>query len=155
MKHIITILFLLAHLVINAQSEAITSAGDNNSTQTKKVNWTIGGTVVGSSQSNSYNINAGNIQTQYRILYDEIGSDIDIEYYPNPSSDVITITLKTNDFEGYNWKLYNIKGESVQKGELKSNKFQVKVNSLIASIYILNIYNTDGERVSDAKLIKK
>ncbi len=154
MRLIITILFVLTFGSSFAQKGTVTSTGNNDSTKTQNVSWTIGGTIVGTSQTSKYNVNTGNILTPYQIIYDEDGN-IELDCYPNPSTDKIKIILHSNDFEGYSWTLYNIQGQAIKTGLLKSNSFIIKVSELQASMYILNIYDTDNDLISNAKLIRK
>lgn len=155
MKLTFSILLLLSALTLNAQNGAITSAGENCTKNGTIVNWTIGSTVTGSFKTNNKRIYTGDIQPSYKIFYQKKGNKIQLDCFPNPATAYLNIELHTNEFEGMTWKLYNSKGETVKAGELTSNKAQIAINTLSASSYLLNIYNTNHQLVAGAKLLKK
>lgn len=69
----------------------------------------------------------------------------EINIYPNPSSDFISIiNLNSGNFT---LTIYNIDGKKIKEAKLKSNKLDI--NSLPNGIYIINI--TDG----DISIVKK
>lgn len=155
MKLFFSIIFLSAALALNAQNGAITSAGENSTKNGIIVNWSIGSTITGSSQTDTKRISTGNIHPIYQILYQKKKNKIQLDCFPNPATDFFNVVLHTNEFEGMTWILYNGQGETIKKGKLESNELEIHINSLSSASYLLNIYNANNQLVSGAKLLKK
>lgn len=159
MRFLIPILLFFVNTLVSAQSQAITTAGDNNiSNEGKIINWTIGGVVAGTSQTSNRYVNAGNIQTEYIIYNDSTNNNtIKIKCFPNPATDNITIELKldTEEYEGYYWVLYSFNGDIIKRKIISNNTFGIDIRTLTASCYFINIYNHSNQCTASAKLVKK
>ncbi|MDA3853514.1 MAG: T9SS type A sorting domain-containing protein [Bacteroidales bacterium] len=155
MKLFFSILFLSIALALNAQNGAVTSAGENSAKNGMIVNWTIGSTITGSSQTDTKHISTGDIHPLYQIFYQQKENQIQLDCFPNPATKFFNVVLHTNEFEGMTWRLYNGKGETIKTGKLESNQFEIHINSLISASYLLNIYDANKQLVSGAKLLKK
>lgn len=138
-----------------AQKGDITSAGENSTQGAKIVNWTIGGTVTGTSQTHKHRVYTGVIQPGYHIFYEEKENKIQLDCFPNPATDFFNLELHTNEYEGMVWFMYNHQGAIVKSGKLTSNVIEILVSDLNATSYLLNIYDANNKLVSGAKLLKK
>lgn len=155
MKIFFFIIFASITLVLNAQKGAVTSAGDNNTKNGRVVNWTIGSIVSGSSHTNTKLVSTGDIHPVYHFFYEQEGNQVQLDCFPNPATEYINVELHTNEFDGMVWVLYSVNGETIMSGELESNTFKIPIHNLSAANYLLNIYDTNKQIISGAKLLKK
>lgn len=76
--------------------------------------------------------------------------DIQMEVYPNPVSDFVTIQMTANGFIA---QLYNLQGQLMEQKETDSNTLTIRTSYLEKGIYIVRIKKEDGLGISQ-KLIK-
>lgn len=72
-----------------------------------------------------------------------------ISVYPNPTSDMLTVTLKGNKEEKA--EIYNMEGRKVMETTVGNGKNKIDVSNLQSGNYILNIKGIE----SSTKFIKK
>lgn len=155
MRGVLFILLLASSVTASAQSSAFTSAGESSILNGRIVNWAIGSVITESSQTDKYRIYSGDIQPNYKIFYTQEGTRIELDCYPNPTTDHINLLLHTNEVDGMSWQLYSTTGKRIKHGKIHSNAIEIPVKKLSTGMYIINIYNTEKELISGAKLIKK
>lgn len=151
------LLYILAFLPMCAMAQhgAITSAGDNVSTSSRIINWSIGNTISGISSSEDHIIYEGIIVEIYRILYKE-ENHIAMNCYPNPVTDGhFYMELQTNDVSGMEWQLISATGQEVRKGKVTSDLVKIDISSLSETTYILHVTDDKKTKVATAKLLKK
>jgi hypothetical protein len=101
--------------------------------------------------------------SEYYIIPRE-GSDIttgipqyltenDIVVYPNPVSDKLNVTLKTNEFQVTSIALYDISGKFVLSQPIYDNQISVNARQLSAGSYFLRL--SDGKRSITTKFVKQ
>ena len=85
--------------------------------------------------------------------------ELNIELYPNPSNNIVTLNISTEKAGQYSAKLYNINGQEVLNISenielpLGENYTQFSVNDLPKGSYILRV-NTPEQKTVNLKLIK-
>ncbi len=75
-------------------------------------------------------------------------NNVQLQLYPNPASDKITLLL--NDYESYNIEFYDINGRLLKK---EINKKIIDVNTFIEGLYVVKITVDDINRTYFKKLI--
>jgi len=76
----------------------------------------------------------------------------DFKMYPNPvTANVLNIQLANDEAENVEYRIFNMLGQVVAKGQL--NQTQIQVNNLESGMYLLEI--NDGEDIMQRKFIKK
>lgn len=75
-----------------------------------------------------------------------------ITIYPNPTNNFITIQNKQNTIENFEYKIVDLTGRIVKRGNSKFNE-QMNIESLISGNYIIQI-QTDSNEIFTQKLIK-
>ncbi len=71
----------------------------------------------------------------------DLDLELDINIYPNPSSDVLTIDLK--GLEISNFEIINAEGKEVQKGSINSQIINVELNNLSSGLYTIRLLNKE------------
>ena len=77
----------------------------------------------------------------------------DIVVYPNPVSDNLTVTLRTNAFQVTNMAVYDINGKLVNAQPVSDNQIEMNTNGLAAGNYFLRL--SDGKASVTTKFVKK
>lgn len=77
----------------------------------------------------------------------------DIVVYPNPVSDKLTVTLRTNSFQVTKMAVYDINGKLVNTQPVSDNQIEMNTNGLAAGNYFLRL--SDGKASVTTKFVKK
>ena len=77
----------------------------------------------------------------------------DIVVYPNPVSDNLTVSLRTNAFQVTNMAVYDINGKLVNAQPVSDNQIEMSTNGLAAGNYFLRL--SDGKSSVTTKFVKK
>lgn len=77
----------------------------------------------------------------------------DIVVYPNPVSDKLTVTLRTNSFQVTKMAVYDINGKLVNAQPVIDNQIEMNTNGLAAGNYFLRL--SDGKHSFTTKFVKK
>ena len=77
----------------------------------------------------------------------------DLVVYPNPVSDKLTVTLRTNAFQVTNMAVYDINGKLVNAQPVSDNQIEMSTNGLAAGNYFLRL--SDGKASVTTKFVKK
>ena len=72
----------------------------------------------------------------------ELNGDDQLQIYPNPTTDLLTIKLPLNLLDEYTYTVSNQKGTQVQLGKINSEITTINLNSYPAGTYFLTIHNS-------------
>jgi hypothetical protein len=75
--------------------------------------------------------------------------------YPNPAVNTVTVELENNQIKKPKYEIYNIKGQLVDKGRIKSNVQIIELSTLPEGIYMLNVHDRRGNKMATEKIIKE
>ena len=78
--------------------------------------------------------------------------NIDASVYPNPASEIITLDLGTLS-EDLNYKIIDINGRIVSKGNINSTLQTININTLNAGKYIIQLQNAN-KRITTLNFVK-
>lgn len=82
---------------------------------------------------------------------EEIHRENDLVLFPNPSSDVLGISLKNHDGTCLSWKIRDMQGRWIKKGKVSTfveGGFEVAVQDLEPGTYSIRIVTEDGEKIA-------
>lgn len=77
-----------------------------------------------------------------------------LSIYPNPTHDVITISMEDREFSGI-VKLSNTLGKEILSSDIDNGNKVLNIDDLYQGIYLLSIYDIDNKRMVTKKVIKK
>jgi hypothetical protein len=77
----------------------------------------------------------------------------DLVVYPNPVSDKLTVTLRTNSFQVTKMAVYDINGKLVNAQPVSDNQIEMSTNGLAAGNYFLRL--SDGKASVTTKFVKR
>ena len=77
----------------------------------------------------------------------------DLNIYPNPVSDKLTVSLRTNSFQVTSMAVYDINGKLVRTQAVSDNQIEMNTQSLAAGSYFLRL--SDGTNCVTTKFVKR
>jgi hypothetical protein len=81
-------------------------------------------------------------------------NDNDCFFYPNPASESISIGLTDNKFVNSTYIIYNIFGQLITEGLIKSDLQTINISALNMGVYYLNVYDQKENKIASEKIIK-
>jgi Secretion system C-terminal sorting domain len=69
---------------------------------------------------------------------------VSVKIYPNPFSEMATISLEGEDFEELRFDLYDMIGQRIKSEKFSGNDFSFYRDGLSAGVYIFNISSSKG-----------
>lgn len=68
-----------------------------------------------------------------------INAESKFTIYPNPTTNNISLKLKENG--KFTYKIYNLKGQQIKKGELSNSENLINIESLTSGSYLIELFN--------------
>ncbi|SKB98537.1 Por secretion system C-terminal sorting domain-containing protein [Soonwooa buanensis] len=101
-----------------------------------------------------YALNSSAFAIKYNTLATNEATSKNIKLYPNPSQDVINISLKTSSSK-VDYTIHDLSGRIVKSGSFSGNESKIKLNNLSNGNYIIQLQLENGEKLSEKLIIKK
>lgn len=73
--------------------------------------------------------------------------------YPNPCMDFVNMDLRSSNFGGLSFTIYDVVGKPMLNTKISTQKTQINLTSLPAGMYIMKIFN-DGIMIDNHKFVK-
>ena len=151
MKKTLLLFSLLTTFTLSAQ-EVIATQGDSYSNGSGSIDFTVGEAVIITGTDGTNDITQGFHQTNWYFLeLDDYAPTLEVIVYPNPTSEVMNI--KTSEFEGASYALYDANGKIVLNDFLVAELTEIRVGTLLPGKYLLTI-NKDEQKLKTFKLVK-
>jgi len=145
--------FLFAGL---AQAQQSTNAGGGDATGSGgAVAYSIGQVVFTSNTSGAGSVAQG-VQHAYEIYTVGIKNtalNISLIAFPNPVTINLTLLISDYNDEKLSYRLYDMHGKLLSKGQITSQQTQINMYSLAAASYSLTVLS-DGQKVKTFQIIK-
>ena len=74
--------------------------------------------------------------------------------FPNPAGNRITVSLDINKIEKPKYAIYNMSGQLEDTDKLKSRNQTIDISNLTNGVYLLSIFDKNGNKLSSEKIIK-
>jgi len=150
----ICLTLLISAFSINGQTierEVIASAGDNFVSPTFTLSWTLGEPVT-ETISNDYMILTQGFQQGelYKVtaVKEPLAELFDINVYPNPTPDVLNISIRSHQDEILSVQLYSLTGEKVLSEKTKEKNIRFNLSHLSSASYLLSLRKLDGSLIT-------
>jgi hypothetical protein len=151
MKNTIPILLFFACISLaKAQSispQVIASAGTHSTGSNIQLSWTLGEPVITTVSNGNNIITQGFHQTLLTVTaVDENNiSDINITVFPNPTSEILNISLANNQ-KDLQLELFDINGKLLQTQQINAtqNMANINMSEYARANYLLRLYAADG-----------
>jgi hypothetical protein len=160
-RNILLFAIMLISISVTAQvkQEVIASAGGFNTSADKSlsISWTLGETIIPTftSKDGSLILTHG-FQQKYVItaIQENLGDPVQVNIYPNPTSDIINIQFETATDKEISLFLLDAQGKLVKSEVIEASVLNRELNlqSLPAGVYYLRL--TKGKLVNVYKVVK-
>ncbi len=154
------LLFLLAAGIVKGQSldrEVIAAAGDYFVTPALSVSWTLGEPVT-ETVSNEFMMLTQGFQQGEKItlttIKDPLARLFDIKVFPNPTSDVVNISINSEKDEILTVQIYSLTGEKVLSEKTSDKNIRLNLSDLAAANYLLSVRKLNGELITTYSINK-
>jgi Secretion system C-terminal sorting domain len=161
MKHKMTMLsgiFLLGfgYNGLYAQDGTVASGGDALSND-GSVSYSIGQVFYLANNGSGGSVEQG-LQHAYEIsslaLNENSEIALNLEVYPNPTTDHLTLNVKDTHSVGLSYILYDTKGKVISSNNVSDNKTIIEMSDLGPSSYFLQVSDNNDNIVRTFKIIK-
>lgn len=95
------------------------------------------------------------VQQGFGVISNDINNPLPVEITvgPNPARDWVDINV-ADSYQGLNYTLYSIKGETVRKNNIVSEKTHIEMGNLPTGTYMLYVENENHTKKNVYKIIK-
>jgi hypothetical protein len=84
-----------------------------------------------------------------------VKSSSGISIYPNPADDHLIVSLNGKGMSNVRYSLHRMNGNVLENGKITSDIQQIDISSISEGMYILNVYDRNGNKLAVEKIIKK
>jgi|688.fasta_scaffold787022_2 hypothetical protein len=154
-KPLLTVLFCISFHCFS-QSTVVSNGGDAKNSN-GSISYSIGQSVIGSTNQNS----AGSIHIgiQQPITISVIlgleNKEIELAYsiYPNPTPSVLTLKYSGIYSDGIKYQLIDLQGKILKEGSVLNLENKIELDNFNPSTYILNVFEST-KLIKSFKIIK-
>lgn len=154
--------FALVINYINAQSitpQVVASSGGYASNGTFSVSWTLGEPVIATAQNSGTTLTQGFQQPTYNVtnITTETLQGFDVNVFPNPTSDYITIEWTVEKENTLYITLYDMAGKMISEKSYSESDKKVSINmsQLASAQYILEVKDKTNSATKIFRIAKK
>ena len=142
--------------IAQAQESTNTSGGEATGSG-GSVSYSVG-QVVYTTNSGSSGTVAQGVQHAYEISVVGVNntqSNISLNAYPNPATDVLTLQISNYNNEKLMYQLYDLNGKLISSEQIIASLTQINTATLAISTYFIDILNQENKKVQSFKILKK
>jgi hypothetical protein len=138
---------------MNAQETIITTGGDI-SASSGKISYSVGQSFYTSDTGSDGSVLKG-IQQPYEIFITlgEDESKINLKIFPNPTSNLFSLSIDSNNFAGMSYQLIDMSGRQLDENSITSPLTSVQLEQYPSSIYFLRVLR-NKKHIKIFKIIK-
>jgi len=138
----------------NAQQNTVSSGGISSGSG-GTVTYSMGQVAFISSTGSNGNVNQG-VQQPYEIYSLGINESVfsfDLSVFPNPTTDVLNLTIKNFNGENLSYQLVDFNGKIIQTAVIKNELTSINLSELPMASYFINLLE-NNQKVQSFKIIK-
>ena len=154
----IVLLFTLLLMAGIAHSQESTNTSGGEATGSGgSVSYSVG-QVVYTTNSGSSGTVAQGVQHAYEISVVGVNntqSNISLNAYPNPATDVLTLQISNYNNEKLMYQLYDLNGKLISSEQIIAQQTLINTSTLAVSAYFIDVFNQENQKVQSFKIFKK
>jgi spore coat protein U-like protein len=154
----IVLLFTLLLMAGIAQAQESTNTSGGEATGSGgSVSYSVG-QVVYTTNSGSSGTVAQGVQHAYEISVVGVNntqSNISLNAYPNPATDVLTLQISNYNNEKLMYQLYDLNGKLISSEQIGASQTQINTATLPKATYFIDVLNQENKKVQSFKILKK
>lgn len=138
------------------EPQVIASAGEHFDNGTTQLSWTLGEVVIDTYDNGTNILTQGFHQTELTVTsIEEVLSNISLNMYPNPTSELLNIELGNNEAD-INLQLFDMGGKLVYSDKIEAyqTKFVLPMNTVATGNYLVQMQSVDGKMNTTHKVMK-
>lgn len=157
-KILLNLIFAITICYGNAQSvspEILSSGGDYFVSGGNQLEWTLGEVAIETYNGSGSILTQGFHQTDVSVVsIDDFNSFVNVDVFPNPVLDRLSIDLSKSGINSYELKLFDLNGKIIHFENLSNEKFKtIDMTKYSHGTYTLLI-ETDTQLNKSFKIIK-
>lgn len=136
--------------------EVIASAGEHYDNGSVQLSWTLGEVMIDTYDNGNNIVTQGFHQTQLTVTSIERELvDIEMNVYPNPTSEFLNIELGRND-KDIDLQLYDMSGKLIHKDVINAydTKYVLPMQSVATGKYLVQMQSEDGKVNTTHQVVK-
>jgi hypothetical protein len=152
---ILVFVLLLLSVLSQAQESTNTSGGEATGSG-GSVSYSVGQVVYTTNSGSSGSLAQG-VQHAYEIFVvgvNDSQSNISLNAYPNPTTDVLTLQISNYNSEKLIYQLYDLNGKLISSEQITAPQTQINTAKLSTSTYFIDVLNQENKKEQSFKIIK-
>jgi len=142
----------------NARLDVIASSGDFFSNSSNSVSWTLGECITETFSSSGNTLTQGFQQSLYVVTsIDELMVEgISVKAYPNPVSDFINISVKSDNavLKNIGIELYDSQGKILFMDKFSNDLIRLDMKNYSNGFYVLKVKGPESKNLQNFKIQK-
>lgn len=155
-KKALTLLLLGFGIVTIQAQQAITATGSSTSSSGGAVSYSVGQIVYLTNSNSNFSVMQG-VQQPFEISVilgiENSLIDLQIQTYPNPTTDYLTLNIEHVKLQDLNYQLLDISGKIIEVKKIANTTETIRMGHLSSAIYFLKIV-TGNKELKTFKIIK-
>ena len=150
MKYATLVIFLVFPTGLFAQQlspDVLSGSGDFSEGDVASLSWTLGELAIETLEGEDNILTQGFQQSSYKVASFEntLSESVYIMVYPNPASDILTLTISLQDRKRIQLDVVDVAGRILlnKKFEASEVRHEIDIRDLISGIYFLRITSGD------------
>ncbi|MDR0619040.1 MAG: T9SS type A sorting domain-containing protein [Bacteroidales bacterium] len=153
LKYFIPFFLFLYSIPVHTCGQSSVNTGGNNITHsTGKISYSIGEIFYQTDNNISQGVQQGYKIEVITVRHEKI-NDFLIYACPNPTKNIITLSLPNSGIKDYSCKIYDNSGREIIRKDIISGETSVDLSRFTQGIYFLRVYRL-GREIKVFKIIK-
>ena len=167
-KYILNALFLLltglgvkaqttSKVIVYTSHEVVANANGAHSNANGSISFSIGEAVVGSLQSENYELRQG-FQPPEVLIIEPVGTpileELQMQVFPNPTAQYVHLQIQHSEPAKYQLALYDLMGKQIFLKDWNNTQTTIDLQAYPASTYLLVIQDEQQQIVGQYKIQK-
>lgn len=146
---ILSIPQMLSGQNIEYERTAISSSTKHSTLNELSLNWTLGQTISSFSSENSTDLSIGFFIGEGLALtnVNTLSKRIDYKVFPNPTSDLINIEIKDENYKTYRLSVFDVTGKVILQKQIDHvETIQLNLSNYPTGLYLLEIRDASNNK---------
>lgn len=154
-KYYVALLYSIGMLTTNAQNNTVSSGG-NASGAGGIISYSVGQAFYITSSDSAGSVSQGvqqPIEIQVVLGVEEHEINLYAKVYPNPTTDLINLSIGNTDVSGLSYQLFDYSGRVLTNGKIENEETSISMSRYPQAIYLLSV-TKDNKAIKTFKILK-
>lgn len=151
----LTIIFLFMNGLIVHSQQVISNMGATLQSTSGSISFTLGEPIIETLSATSGIVTQGFHQTKLTVtaIEDNYGNSMSVKVYPNPTAEILNVSLAFDDMSQIRLVLYDISGRILSAINADKELMELDFSDYIPGTYILKVFKGNRD-LGSYKIIK-